>query len=211
MSNCRIRNASRLGDGVCDLRYMRDDCNWDDGDCCHVGSGYCPYAVTTSICNVSDPSKLGDGHCQMNGTSFRDEYVTYKCDWDGGDCCDPDAYNCPGRHGFTTTSTTTTEEYRYIAPVTQKKETDDIVVGSSVGTSLVIIVVVIVILVTLLKRKRAKITVQQLPRSTVSTASEIPVAVATGLPIAMAIPVVADPATLKPSEATVASWNQAMH
>ena len=57
-----------IGDGKCDFipQYMTDKCGYEYGDCLE--------------CNVTDPTKLGDGICDGG------EYNTEGCGFDNGDC-----------------------------------------------------------------------------------------------------------------------------
>ncbi len=89
-----------MGDGLCNsgnnTNHNTDLCNWDGGDCCALtcddGEYNCGYTANGNyvgfnqclepdVCDVRDPSVLGDGSCTA-------PYNTDLCNWDGGDCCE---------------------------------------------------------------------------------------------------------------------------
>ena len=104
-TTCVVDFYSWLGDGYCDTGAENTRlCMWDGGDCCvdsceisdtydcsSASASSCmdpDFAVvttmgTTSMCGVSYPSYLGDGHCDNTN-----EYNTMMCGWDLGDCCE---------------------------------------------------------------------------------------------------------------------------
>ena len=99
---CRVKDPSKLGDGICDGgEYNTEACGFDNGDCTdcneivgdssHLGNGICDGGKYMSPvcdndagdcdgCLVANPLLIGDGIC--NGGA----YNTEACGFDGGDC-----------------------------------------------------------------------------------------------------------------------------
>ena len=93
---------SKLGDHICDSNgtYNTKACGWDGGDCCEhtcrestFGDYYeyeapCSSQVYACLdplyadCTFEFPSRIGDGHCDIQKRAN-----TQACNWDGGDCC----------------------------------------------------------------------------------------------------------------------------
>ena len=92
--------ANFVGDGFCDDKNNNAGCSWDDGDCCGAENNYdycsdceclnCTYPILSDNCTAEivgtcgAPKFQGDGFCD-------DSNNIAGCDWDLGDCCDPEA------------------------------------------------------------------------------------------------------------------------
>ena len=88
-----------IGDGTCDDEYNIPDCGYDGGDCCGSENVYafctlceCHQNDNTSI-NVTEYQKSCPLDFQMwNGDAICDDETNiFECDYDGGDCCGPEA------------------------------------------------------------------------------------------------------------------------
>ena len=69
-----VVDISKLGDGPCNSEFDKIECGFDNGDCVTYNSMY-PF------CEVEDPWRVGDGHCDIIGG-----YNISECNWDGTDC-----------------------------------------------------------------------------------------------------------------------------
>ena len=70
--DCKVEDASRIANGICDgFPYNSHECRLDGGDCR-------PDAI---YCDSSKPGSLGDGVCDEN-------LNTHECFYDKGDCID---------------------------------------------------------------------------------------------------------------------------
>lgn len=92
LPDCPNHLAPYLGDGYCDDQANNFKCNHDQQDCC-IGTDhsqmYCIACdcirLNTEGCDRNKLQLLKNGFCE-------DESNTFECAWDGGDCCDPQAY-----------------------------------------------------------------------------------------------------------------------
>ena len=92
LPDCPNHLAPYLGDGYCDDQANNFQCNLDQQDCC-IGTEhsqmYCIACdcirLNTEGCDRDKLQLLRNGFCE-------DESNTFECAWDGGDCCDPQAY-----------------------------------------------------------------------------------------------------------------------
>ena len=77
-----------LGDGKCDDGNNREECGYDNGDCCPPHrSG---WNQTCSECECRAPPTKGCGLLDFVGNSYcDDENNNAECNFDNGDCCPP--------------------------------------------------------------------------------------------------------------------------
>eukprot|EP01083_Nonionella_stella_P168496 569039_1 len=119
LSNCTNATLEFINDGWCDVfgDYNSASCLYDGGDCCQetctstpypcgsngyvcidpsvVGPNgsyivYPPTHLDWSACNITNPSYIQDGACDVYG-----DYNTAECHYDGGDCCQETCASSP--------------------------------------------------------------------------------------------------------------------
>ena len=89
-NTCSSHKLAYIGDGYCDDTTNVPICNFDGGDCCldPIQDDFCLFCQCfegnmTSECSTDLFTLATDGMCQ-------DQSNIEACDWDGGDCCNPD-------------------------------------------------------------------------------------------------------------------------
>ena len=83
------QSFSTLGDGICDEELNTHECQYDKGDCCKTCPGMDPIQSNPELrlCLPMNSCQfvewVGDGICD-------DVTNNSDCDFDRGDCCDPE-------------------------------------------------------------------------------------------------------------------------
>ena len=84
--NCPSQSLIQIGDGVCDMNLLNEDCLMDDGDCDFLVP---PFCMTCMVERAFQ--KMGDHRCD-------EDLNTESCCFDAGDC--DSMTQCPTCHSF---------------------------------------------------------------------------------------------------------------
>merc|ERR1712032_751898 len=99
--NGKCAETAWVGDKFCDADNNNCGCNWDDGDCCDIGTSLLHCSKKKGgddKCKCLNPDgQRKDRKCKsyckiigfVNDGNCDDPNNTCGCNWDGGDCCGP--------------------------------------------------------------------------------------------------------------------------